>query len=148
MANKKSLLAVRDTSSLSVEIVERPGTPMLSSALSSHPGRKKNQGKLLLVALLENYCHLYDQPKQQNQQLFRTLCLYLCKLGIIEDIDFLEEFQGVRGAYKRAFQDLVIKAMTTVRDMKEDGRLTESNVGTPRLSITASPHFINRRMVS
>ena len=149
LGNKKAFLAIRDPNSLSIDIIERPGTPITepNSTLTANPNRKKNQGKLLLVALLENYCHLYDQTKEQNQQLFRVLCEYLCRLGIIEDIDFLEEFQGVRGAYKRAFKELVLKAMNTVR-ATEEGRsmIPKSTLGTPTLSMIASPHFINRRM--
>jgi hypothetical protein len=77
--------------------------------------KKSGQGKLLLVALLENYCMLYDQSKEQNQKLFLILCQHLCRMGIIDSTDFLEEFSSVRASYKRAFKELVVLAMSTVK---------------------------------
>ncbi|KAI8901231.1 kinase-like domain-containing protein [Globomyces pollinis-pini] len=84
--------------------------------------RKKQQGKLLLVALLENYCMLYDQSTEQNQKLFFVLCQQLCRMGIIDNTYFLDEFSTVRSSYKKAFKDLVIKAMKTVHDMNSRSR--------------------------
>ncbi|KAJ3315863.1 Eukaryotic translation initiation factor 2-alpha kinase [Boothiomyces sp. JEL0838] len=89
--------------------------------------RKKEQGKLLLVALLENYCMLYDQTKEQNQKLFLVLCQHLCRMGIIDSTDFLEEFSSVRSSYKRAFKELVVKAMDTVKRMDNRRLIGDSN---------------------
>ena len=94
--------------------------PLEISRTESSRKRNQAQGKLLLVALLENYCMLYDQSKEQNQQLFFMLCQYLCRMGIIDSTDFLEEFTSVRASYKRAFKELVIKALVTVKQMEDE----------------------------
>jgi len=45
--------------------------------------RNNRQGRLLLVSLLENFCAMYDQSPQINQQLFYVICKQLSKMGVI-----------------------------------------------------------------
>ncbi|KAI8609407.1 hypothetical protein BC830DRAFT_1150666 [Chytriomyces sp. MP71] len=78
--------------------------------------RKLKQGRLLLVSLLENFCMLYDQSPERNKKLFFVLCKQLSAMGIIDSEDFLDEVTAVRGAYKRAFKELVIQAMQAIRE--------------------------------
>ncbi|KAI9350935.1 kinase-like domain-containing protein [Obelidium mucronatum] len=85
-----------------------------SSALVKE--RKLKQGRLLLVSLLENFCMLYDQSPERNKRLFFVLCKQLSAMGIIDSEDFLDEISAVRGAYKRAFKELVMQAMQAIRD--------------------------------
>ena len=44
--------------------------------------RNNRQGRLLLVSLLENFCAMYDQSPQINQQLFYVICKQLSKMGV------------------------------------------------------------------
>jgi hypothetical protein len=67
--------------------------------------RKSKQGQLLLVALLENFCMLHDQPHEQNQALFLILCKQLSRMGIIEETDIINELSSVRESYKRGTHD-------------------------------------------
>jgi eukaryotic translation initiation factor 2-alpha kinase 1 len=128
MENKNKILAIKDSNEFS-------GSELVTTPPSSHEHlpyqdriRKKGQGKLLLVALLENYCMLYDQSKEQNQKLFLVLCQHLCRMGIIDSTDFLEEFSSVRSSYKKAFKELVLLAMDTVKDMDQTrGLLLETD---------------------
>jgi hypothetical protein len=149
LERRQRILAIRDLDSLEgKELQAGPlevADPLLTARTES--ARKRNQGKLLLVALLENYCMLYDQSKEQNQQLFFTLCAYLAKMGIIESTDFLDEFSSVRSSYKRAFKELVLKALQTVKDMNGS---TEVNPvithldNNTELPLVPSPNLGNR----
>jgi serine/threonine protein kinase len=67
---------------------------------------------------------LYDQSKEQNQKLFLVLCQHLCRMGIIDSTDFLEEFSSVRSSYKNAFKELVLLAMESV---KGQSKITDMN---------------------
>ncbi|KAJ3139130.1 Eukaryotic translation initiation factor 2-alpha kinase [Physocladia obscura] len=78
--------------------------------------KKLKQGRLLLVSLLENFCMLYDQSPERNKRLFFVLCKQLSAMGIIDSEDFLDEISAVRGAYKRAFKELVMQAMQAIRE--------------------------------
>ncbi|TPX71011.1 hypothetical protein CcCBS67573_g06333 [Chytriomyces confervae] len=78
--------------------------------------RKLKQGRLLLVSLLENFCMLYDQSPEKNKRLFFLLCKQLSAMGIIESDDVLDEISAVRGAYKRAFKELVMQAMQAIHE--------------------------------
>ena len=57
---------------------------------------------------------LYDQSNERNQKLFLVLCQHLCRMGIIDNSDFVEEFASVRSSYKTAFKKLVDIALRTV----------------------------------
>jgi len=78
--------------------------------------RSHRQGRLLLVSLLENFCAMYDQSPQINQQLFYVICKQLSKMGIIEEEDFMEELSSVRSTYKKAFKQLMIQALVAIRE--------------------------------
>lgn len=71
-------------------------------------------GRLLLVSLLENFCSLYESP-DQNRQLFQLICKQLSDLGIITEQDYLDGFGSIRGSYKRAFRELVLKALDSIK---------------------------------
>jgi serine/threonine protein kinase len=85
------------------------------------------QGRLLLVSLIENYCGLLEQhpatilpqsacnnsattspdPNSSGRSaIFHAICRHLSQLGIIRPADWADEMGHVRGAYRRAFQDL------------------------------------------
>jgi len=83
----------------------------------------KDQSKLLLVSLLENFCELYDQNPEFNKKLFYVICKQLSLLGIIEGTDFMEDTDYVRSVYKKVFRNLVIKALKSVDS--DDFRLIE-----------------------
>ncbi|KAI8907007.1 kinase-like domain-containing protein [Powellomyces hirtus] len=78
--------------------------------------RRMRQGRLLLVSMLENFCALYDESPERNRRLFYVICKQLHNMGIIDADDFLDELSSVRGSYKRAFRDLVVRAMDAIRD--------------------------------
>ncbi|KAI8820164.1 kinase-like domain-containing protein [Fimicolochytrium jonesii] len=80
--------------------------------------RRTRQGRLLLVSMLENFCALYDESPERNRRLFYVICKQLASMGIIEAHDFLDELASVRGAYKRAFRDLVIRAMDAIKEQE------------------------------
>jgi translation initiation factor 2-alpha kinase 1 len=50
---------------------------------------------------------MQDQNPDSGQQLFFVLCKRLSRMGIIDDIDFMNEISSVRESYRRAFLDLV-----------------------------------------
>eukprot|EP00833_Pecoramyces_ruminatium_P010707 jgi/Orpsp1_1/1184739/evm.model.c7180000090780.1 len=77
--------------------------------------RNNRQGRLLLVSLLENFCAMYDQSPQINQQLFYVICKQLSKMGIIEEEDFMEELASVRSTYNKAFKQLIIRALVAIK---------------------------------
>ncbi|TPX55608.1 hypothetical protein PhCBS80983_g05183 [Powellomyces hirtus] len=80
--------------------------------------RRMRQGRLLLVSMLENFCALYDESPERNRRLFYVICKQLHNMGIIDADDFLDELSSVRGSYKRAFRDLVVRAMDAIRDQE------------------------------
>ncbi|KAJ9081659.1 hypothetical protein DSO57_1012327 [Entomophthora muscae] len=74
---------------------------------------KQRQAKLLLVALLENFCLLYKDSPQQNRHLFLAICKTLSAMGIV-DHEYIDEMSGVRQSYIKAFKDLVVQATMSV----------------------------------
>ncbi|KAJ3358528.1 Eukaryotic translation initiation factor 2-alpha kinase [Kappamyces sp. JEL0680] len=146
--NRQQILSLRSGAGAGLEgdtnrIATDDGSDQLVIA-KTESARKRNQGKLLLVALLENYCMLYDQSKEQNQQLFFTLCAYLAKMGIIENTDFLEEFSTVRSSYKKAFKELVLKALQTVQELGETSTMILPGAASSILPLVPSPHLGSR----
>lgn len=82
--NRKAILKIRDSDRLEGGETNFQNFHQVEITRTESSRRRNHaQGKLLLVALLENYCMLYDQSKEQNQQLFFMLCQYLCRMGII-----------------------------------------------------------------
>ena len=75
------------------------------------------QGRLLFLALLENYCELYSStdPEKRNEQekLFVFLCSRLLQMGILAPSDLAPEEIPLRIAYRHAFNALVSQANTT-----------------------------------
>jgi translation initiation factor 2-alpha kinase 1 len=116
--HKDVILSIADTDEYEdCEVIPTPKmSPKTPHLTKKQASQSSSQGKLLLVALLENYCMLYDQSKEQNQKLFLILCQHLCRMGMIDSTDFLEEFSTVRSSYKRAFKELVVLAMETAKD--------------------------------
>ena len=113
------------TESDSLRLVRTSSSSQNSQGLSFESNNlRKDQGNLLLVALLENYCMLYDQNNERNQKLFLVLCQHLCRMGIIDSSDFVEEFKSVRSSYKSAFKKLVDIALRTVDSEIKFGSLT------------------------
>ncbi|KAG0250918.1 hypothetical protein DFQ27_009132 [Actinomortierella ambigua] len=75
---------------------------------------KRRQGRLLLVSLLDNFCLLYDQSPERNRKLFYVICKSLSNMGIIDE-EYLEEMSAVRSSYQRAFRQLVLSALTSIK---------------------------------
>jgi|1048.fasta_scaffold87681_1 translation initiation factor 2-alpha kinase 1 len=125
LSNRAKIFAIKDDdelegiSDLQEELTQQSFLSDEQLLTEQSQSRDKRQGKLLLVALLENYCMLYDQSKEQNQKLFFVLCQHLCRMGIIDQSDFLEEFASVRSSYKKAFKELVSQAMQAVQQMDQ-----------------------------
>ena len=74
---------------------------------------RRDQARLLLVSLLENFCMLY--LPDENRLLFQILCEKLSAMGIITEADYNDYFSTVRGVYKRAFKELVLQALVATR---------------------------------
>jgi translation initiation factor 2-alpha kinase 1 len=150
MEHKREIVVLRDNDEFHGKSTFQLEEPVMKPEILSvrEEMRKKGQGKLLLVALLENYCMLYDQSKEQNQRLFFVLCQQLCRMGIIDSSYFLEEFSTVRSSYKRAFKELVFKAMSTVQKMDSRSRGLIANSSSYELaddmSVVSSPVLIRR----
>ncbi|KAI9094964.1 kinase-like domain-containing protein, partial [Phlyctochytrium arcticum] len=105
---RKSALAMTRSHSHegTVTITNSPQTP-----------QQQRHSRLLLVSLLENFCTLYanESSPELTQNLFRVLCGQLQRWGIIEPEDFGDEVYALRGGVKRAFRELVVRAMEVVR---------------------------------
>lgn len=104
----------------------------ITSTLPTIPSRVmaetlQQQGRLLLVALLENFCALYHKESSQNRRLFMLLCKRLCAMGVLEMVDFVDETVHVRSVYKRAFRALVIETMRAMNSS------SSSNAGKQQL---------------
>ncbi|TPX71470.1 hypothetical protein SpCBS45565_g01126 [Spizellomyces sp. 'palustris'] len=99
--------------------------------------RKTRQGRLLLVSLLENFCTLYDESPERNRRLFYVICKQLHSMGVIDSEDFLEELHAVRGSYKRAFRDLVVRAMEAIRE-QDDHRVLDFTPPSPEPDVLRS----------
>jgi len=102
------------TSSLDTSNSNNDGL-LVSSKLILQRERKLRQGRLLLVSLLENFCALYDQSPSKNKALFLSICKQLGNMGILDSEDFLDELSAVRASYKRAFRELVVQALLTLK---------------------------------
>ncbi|KAJ1656336.1 hypothetical protein IWQ61_004074 [Dispira simplex] len=76
-----------------------------------------NQGRILLVSLLENFCMLYHKSPQRNRELFFTLCKTLYSMGIIEE-EYIDEMAAVRNSYMHVFRELVLQAMRSIEEGK------------------------------
>ncbi|KNE60107.1 PEK protein kinase [Allomyces macrogynus ATCC 38327] len=84
----------------------------IGTANADHPERRQ-QARLLLVALLENFALLYSPT--DNKALFQVLCEKLAVMGVITEEDFADSFSAVRSVYKRAFKELVMQALVATR---------------------------------
>lgn len=87
--------------------------PLFSHARSSvHEDELcAEQGRLLLVSLLENFCALYDRDPRKNKKLFLSLCRKLHLMGILKSADFLDKHADLRCSYRSAFKQLVLRAI-------------------------------------
>ncbi|KAJ3009983.1 Eukaryotic translation initiation factor 2-alpha kinase [Thoreauomyces humboldtii] len=110
-----------------------------SSVKRRHQDRR--QGRLLLVSMLENFCALYDESPERNRRLFYVICKQLHSMGILNQDDFLDELSTVRGSYKRAFRDLVVRAMDAIRDQDLHNTPPCLAGETSLVSGRSSPHF-------
>ncbi|KAI9184103.1 hypothetical protein H9P43_003156 [Blastocladiella emersonii ATCC 22665] len=97
----------------SFEELARAPTTAAAGASRASESERRNQARLLLVSLLENFCMLYSPD--DNRMLFQLLCEKLSQMGIITEADFNDHFASVRGMYKRAFKELVFQALLTTR---------------------------------
>lgn len=87
-----------------------PGDDRPSSAES---GAGDRHGRLLLTALLENFCKLYESNPRRSERLFSVLCKTLSSMGIL-DQEHVVELAGVRLQYSRAFKQLMLRAKEAV----------------------------------
>ncbi|BFZ60533.1 hypothetical protein YB2330_001569 [Saitoella coloradoensis] len=83
-----------------------------SSALTGETGK---HGRLLLAALLDTYCELYETEPAQSKKLFYLICRQLKGMGILDE-EYIEELSGVRETYKRAFKTLMGQAKELLED--------------------------------
>ena len=84
--------------------------------IQSNEASKVNQGRLLLVSLLENFCDMYDRRPDRNRKLYFALCKRLSSMGILLSSDFVDEAQTVRKAYRNVFKDLVMEAIESIKN--------------------------------
>lgn len=96
--------------------------------------RKRQQGRLLLTALLETFCQMYAQSPE-DQQLFNLICESLARVGIIEE-EHLKELATVRSTYTRAFQTLMQRALQTIRTKRPSFSSSQS------FSLTSSAQIL------
>jgi len=99
-------------------------TPNHESILES----KRRQSRLLLVSLLENFCLLYDTNPERNHKTFYLICKTLSAMGIIEE-EYIDEMSTVRSSYQRAFKDLLVQALNSIKQeqlMKESHMIMDS----------------------
>ncbi|CCG82168.1 Eukaryotic translation initiation factor 2-alpha kinase 2 [Taphrina deformans PYCC 5710] len=75
-------------------------------------------GRLLLAALLENFCRLYEADSNKAERLFSVLCKTLSAMGIL-DQENVDELAGVRSHYSRAFKNLMLQAREAV-DLEDE----------------------------
>lgn len=81
-------------------------------------------GRLLLAALLENFCRLYEADPKKSERLFSVLCKTLSAMGIL-DQENVSELAGVRSQYSKAFKHLMLQAKEAVD--KEDEKSILAN---------------------
>ncbi|KAJ3163141.1 Eukaryotic translation initiation factor 2-alpha kinase [Geranomyces michiganensis] len=117
-----SPLAYRDAR-LRADVADTAVVRRSSSIHRRYQDRRMRQGRLLLVSMLENFCALYDESPERNRRLFYVICKQLHHMGIIDADDFLDELSTVRGSYKRAFRDLVVRAMASIKDQDQQATL-------------------------
>lgn len=94
-------------------------------------GDRHKQSKLLLVSLLENFCSLYDKNPILNQRLFFAICQQylhyrsccshyrLSAIGVIDSHDFLNDVTNIRSIYKKAFKEVLLRALDSIKDVKK-----------------------------
>ncbi|RIA89287.1 kinase-like domain-containing protein [Glomus cerebriforme] len=93
---------------------------------------KRRQSRLLLVSLLENFCLLYDSNPERNHKTFYFICKTLSAMGIIEE-EYIDEMSTVRSSYQRAFKDLLVQALNSIKQeqlMKESHMIMDSTNNT------------------
>ncbi|KAL2316169.1 PEK protein kinase Hri2 [Schizosaccharomyces pombe] len=71
-------------------------------------------GRMLLTALLENFCQLYDNNPAKSKRLFALICHTLQKIGILEE-EYIEELAAVRSNYQDALHHLILQAREAIR---------------------------------
>ncbi|KAL0074206.1 kinase-like domain-containing protein [Phycomyces blakesleeanus] len=92
---------------------------------------RRNQTKMLLVALIEYFCNTYGDSPDANHRVFFLICQTLRSLGFI-DAEFVDEVASVRSTFQQAFRKLFYTAVQTVNNQHvprigNDQRLTVHN---------------------
>lgn len=126
------------------EIIDNSGTEFQGDCLTNSFSPNA-QARLLLASLLENFCSLYDKDPVKNTRLFLTLCKKLCSLGILNSVDFLDEYSSIRISYRSAFRKLVLDAMMSTEGGRvplniDEGDFVESNGSELSGTITPDIH--------
>eukprot|EP01135_Chromosphaera_perkinsii_P010509 Nk52_evm19s2152 gene=Nk52_evmTU19s2152 len=88
---------------------------------------RTQQGHLLLVSLLENFCVMYGTDGNKHRKLFFVICKQLARMGIIDSVSFLDDLGHVRNAYKRAFTGLITEAFKSIE--REESYLKSRSLG-------------------
>lgn len=85
--------------------------------------QRRDEAQALLIALIENFCNLYDRtdPKK-NSLLFGAICRRLLKMRVLSPSDFYRQSdERLRGVYLKAFQNLINDAIHSLdNDIVED----------------------------
>lgn len=97
------------------KLVNDPNRPSSSDSIDAGD----RHGRLLLAALLENFCRLYEADSKKAERLFSVLCKTLSAMGIL-DQENVDELAGVRSHYSKAFKSLMLQAKEAVD--REDER--------------------------
>ncbi|XP_004363520.2 eukaryotic translation initiation factor 2-alpha kinase 1 [Capsaspora owczarzaki ATCC 30864] len=85
----------------------------------------RQQSNLLLASLLENFCEMLQKDPARNRQLFFVICKQLARIGLVDNLSFMDEMSAVRSTYKKAFRTLISQAIQAV-DTEEELRRTRS----------------------
>ncbi|OAD70118.1 hypothetical protein PHYBLDRAFT_181753 [Phycomyces blakesleeanus NRRL 1555(-)] len=104
----------------------------LRQTMRGSPSRR-NQTKMLLVALIEYFCNTYGDSPDANHRVFFLICQTLRSLGFI-DAEFVDEVASVRSTFQQAFRKLFYTAVQTVNNQHvprigNDQRLTLPDTG-------------------
>eukprot|EP00795_Rhopilema_esculentum_P001619 gene1619-16078_t len=96
--------------SLSTEPNNHNAVQLFQQAVPSH---------LLIVALLEHICTLYDNQHDKSDELFQILCQQLSTMKLIPAFAIHDEFKLIRSKYRSALNDLMQFAVATTQKQRE-----------------------------
>lgn len=68
----------------------------------------------VIGSLIEHLCSLYESDEKRSKRIYYMLCKYLCELGIVTPVAYLEEFTSVRTQYKSILYNIIQSSLTNI----------------------------------